>query len=140
MLKIRRTYTRKQQNNRHDEQDLREQVAGYLRAQYPSIIFRFDIADVKLTIPQAVRLSRINNPGHPDLTVYEPRQPYSGLILELKKDKGQLYDKYGYIRQNKHIFAQRQILDALTKKGYKAVFACGFEEAMEIIDYYLKLI
>lgn len=138
MLKIKRTYVRKIKQNKHDEQDLRVAVAEYLKYQYPDIIYRFDIADLKLNIQQAVRLNKINNSGHPDLTIYEVRKPYAGLILELKKDHDQLYDHYGNLRQNKHILSQKQVLDILTKKGYKALFACGFDETVKIINEYLN--
>jgi hypothetical protein len=38
---------------------------------------------------------------------------------------------------NEHICEQFDMLEQLRRRGYKAEFACGFDEAKKIIDEYL---
>ena len=39
---------------------------------------------------------------------------------------------------SKHIDEQAEVLERLEFRGYRAVFAVGFDEAKEVIDEYLK--
>ena len=59
--------------------------------------------------------------------MYEPRGPFHGLAIELKKEKG------GRVSQ-----AQKDWLNALEMRGYKATVAKGYEEAVETLLAYLK--
>ena len=65
--------------------------------------------------------------GFPDLFIYEPRGNYNGLAIELK---------VGY---NKPTIEQLNWLKNLTNKGYLATTCTGIDEAIKIIDEYLKL-
>jgi hypothetical protein len=58
------------------------------------------------------------------------------LFIELKKEGTRL--KNGKMPNTKHIREQKDILNKLWSIGYLAGFACGFDEAKKIIDYYLK--
>lgn len=144
------------------EADLQVQVADYLRLQYPDVIFHSDYGSgIKLTIGQAIKQKRQNG-GHrawPDMFIAEPRavkasckvmqsedsvirvshfieQKY-GLFIELKKDGTKIFTKKGTLVANEHIREQFDMLKQLRRKGYVAEFACGFDEAKEIIDNYL---
>ena len=55
--------------------------------------------------------------GFPDLFIYEPRNNYHGLAIELK---------VGYNKPT-------------NERGYKANVCTGIEETLEIINKYLKL-
>ena len=60
-------------------------------------------------------------------------RPKHGLMIELKKAGTRIYKKDGTL-------VARGILELLTawrNKAYMAEFACGFDEAKEIIDRYL---
>ena len=144
------------------EHDLYEQIAQYLQLRYPSIIYRFDLAaDLKLSIGQARKHKALHpTRGYPDLFIAEPRnvkaiakqidndanhvigaftlleQKY-GLFLELKRQGTRIYKKDGTLTANEHIQEQAKMLEELRKRGYKAEFACGFDEAKRIIDEYL---
>lgn len=122
------------------EEKLAEAVSTYLKMQYPSVDFRFDLsADLRLTIGQAVKNKRIQSEkGYPDLFIAEPRKGYCGLFLELKKDRSAIYRKDGSLRKDKHTKKQKNRLDRLEDKGYKSLFACGFSEVKSILDEYLK--
>ena len=72
----------------------------------------------------------------PDLFIAEPRHGYAGLFIELKNT--QIYKADGSLRKNEHVEEQAAVLKALQERGYKAVFAVGFDEARDIIDMYLS--
>jgi len=65
--------------------------------------------------------------GVPDLFICEPNKEYSGLFIEMKKEKG------GVVSDD-----QKQWITQLIFRGYSAVVANGFLEAKEIIDEYFK--
>jgi hypothetical protein len=64
--------------------------------------------------------------GFPDLFIYEPRGSYHGLAIELK---------VGY---NKPTVEQLTWLNKLTERGYIAEICTGIDEALEVINTYLK--
>ena len=64
--------------------------------------------------------------GFPDLFIYEPRGNYYGLAIELK---------VGYNKPTKEQLYWR---NELNKRGYKAEICNGIDEALEVIDDYLK--
>lgn len=125
---------------RQKEESLQIQVANYLRIQYSSVIFRSDFAaGIKMSIGQAMKHKRMQcGKSYPDLFIAEPRNGYSGLFLELKKDFSEVFKKDGSLRDLPHIQEQQKMLWRLQEKGYAAVFACGFDDAKEFIDNYLK--
>lgn len=145
------------------EAELQTQVADYLRLQYPGVLFHSDFGSgIKLTMGQAIKQKRQNGgrKSWPDMFIAEPRnvkaiakqidyddnrvigaftlleQKY-GLFLELKRQGTRIYKKDGTLTANEHIQEQAKMLEQLRKRGYKAEFACGFDEAKKIIDEYL---
>lgn len=130
------------------EKQLCEHIAVYLQLQYPTVIYRFDLAaDLKLTVGQAARHKKLHpKRGYPDLFIAKsaPRcidgswkYEYHGLYLELKKHDTRLKKKNSDWA-SEHIAEQAKTLEKLRKEGYKAEFACGFNEAIKLIDEYLK--
>lgn len=131
------------------ELDTQRQVAEYLRLRYPSVLFHSDYGSgIKLTIGQATIQRRLNGGRRswPDMFIAEPRAVrledgsichYCGLFLELKREGVKIYKKNGDLVANEHIREQYDMLQALYGKGYKAEFACGFDEAKRIIEEYL---
>lgn len=120
------------------EKTLHRGVCDYLRLQYPGTLFNSDLAGAtKLTAGQAVQLKHLrNHRGYPDLVIYEPRNGYAGLFLELKREGERIYKKDGSPASD-HISEQMDCLLELRDRGYKAEMAVGFEEAREIIDNYM---
>lgn len=127
--------------NRKYEESLQMQVATYLKVKHPDIIFRSDFAaGIKMTMGQAVKHRRMQHSrAFPDLTIFHGNHEYRGLFLELKKSYDQVYRKDGTIREDEHVKEQAEMLSKLQLRGYKAVFACGFDEAINIIENYLKM-
>ena len=130
------------------EAELQKQVAIYLRMQYPEVMFRSDFgAGVKLTPRQAI-IQKIQNGGRrawPDMFIAEPvprcidgswKYEWNGLMIELKKEGTHLKKRNGEWASD-HIREQAEVLEALQDRGYRAEFAVGFEEAINLIDEYL---
>ena len=121
------------------ESDLQQQVADYLRLQYPDVMFHSDFGSgIKLTMGQAVKQKKLNGGRRawPDMIIAEARGGYHGLFIELKKDGTRLVKRDG-TPASQHIAEQEHVLIGLSDAGYKAMFAVGFEQAKEVIDNYL---
>ncbi|MBR3207726.1 MAG: hypothetical protein IKF58_15135 [Bacillus sp. (in: Bacteria)] len=135
------------------EAQLQEQVAQYIRLQYPDVLFHSDFGSgIKMTKGQAIKQKRQNGGirGWPDMFIAEPlgyvgeRYPDSaagqmetaGLFLELKKEGTRIKKKNGEWA-SEHIAEQALVLEKLEKRGYVARFAVGFNEAKQIIDEYI---
>lgn len=119
---------------------IQQQVADYLRMQYPNVIFHSDFGSgIKLTMGQAVKQKRLNGGlrAWPDMFIAEPTDKYSGLFIELKKDGARIKKQSGDWA-SEHIAEQADMLCKLQHRGYKADFAIGFENAKEVIDNYLR--
>lgn len=131
------------------ELDIQIQVADYLRLRYPNVLFHSDYGSgLRLTPGQAVKQKRLQGGRRawPDMFIAVPRiitksngnyvvKP--GLFLELKRPDVKIRKKNGDLVANEHIREQAALLDELSKRGYEAYFACGFDEAKKIIDKYL---
>lgn len=130
------------------ESELQKQVAIYLRAQYPDAIFHSDFGSGVKLAPWQAKTQKIQNGGRrawPDMFIAEvaPRcidgswkYEWHGLFIELKKEGVRLKKKNGEWA-SEHIKEQAEILKELTKRGYMAEFAVGFDEAINLIDEYL---
>jgi hypothetical protein len=120
------------------EEKLQIAVCKYLKLQYPDVIFTAESSGLKLTIGQAVIAKKLRSSrGLPDLMILEPNKYKNGLFIELKAEGFRL--KNGDIPNNEHTREQAELLVSLWGRGYAAYFACGFDEAKEIIDEYLNL-
>lgn len=132
---------------------LQQQVADYLRLQYPHTLFHSDYGSgVKLT-PRQAAIQKRQNGGRrawPDMFIAEPRLlgdhgediwmvqclTSGGLFLELKKEGTRLKKRDGEWTSG-HIAEQAKTIESLRQCGYCAEFAIGFDEAKKIIDRYL---
>ncbi|MCL2095078.1 hypothetical protein FWH13_03070 [Candidatus Saccharibacteria bacterium] len=145
----------------HSEAILHQQVADYLRLQYPDVPFRTDYAaGLKMTMGQAAKQKRLQGgrKAWPDLFIAHPstlrdhvrtadgsisylpnagaRVDFHGLFIELKREGERLKKRNGEWA-TEHITEQAKTLDNLRDNGYMAEFAVGFDEAKKIIDEYL---
>ncbi len=117
---------------------LYRQVAYYLRAQYPEVMFHFDPTGLHLTKTQAGMLKGIQGgKGWPDLFIAEGRHGFRGLFVELKAEGLKLYKRDGSFT-SPHLKEQDDCMLDLERAGYQAVFAIGFDHAKKIIDDYLN--
>lgn len=119
------------------EESIHQAVCKYIKSQYPDCIFSSESGGIRLTMGQAIKAKSLRSESKlPDLLIMEARGGYCGLFIEIKKDSVWLRD--GSLSKDKHIQAQAAVLDRLKKKRYYAVFGCGLELTMSIIDRYMK--
>lgn len=131
------------------EKKLSYQIATFLKLQYPKVEFRFDIAaDLKLTIGQAsiVKNKLKHKRGYHDLTILEPKGEYHGLLLELKKDKSEVFRQDGKLKRKVdkktgkcHNQEQSEHLEKMRKKGYFADYGFGFLDTVKKVKNYMEL-
>jgi len=120
------------------EQITHSQICQYIKAQYKSAIFNTDLSGIRLPMGLAVKASKLrSSSGFPDIVIYEPRGRYYGLFIELKKEGLKLYKKNGEFK-TPHLQVQASMISQLLKRGYFASFACGFDDAKDIIDEYMN--
>jgi hypothetical protein len=121
-----------------------EQIAIAITNHYlvtaPDILIHHDFGSgTKLSISQAKRQKALNpRRGHPDLMIYEPRGKYVGLAIELKRDGVKIAKKDGS-PVSQHIKEQNDYLEALHKRGWRAFFCIGYDDAVKTIDNYLGI-
>ena len=121
-----------------NEKTIHKQVCEYIRLQYPGVIFNSDLSGIKLTMGQAVQVKQLRSSrAFPDLVIYEPREPFHALFLELKADGVKLFRRDGFWKSD-HLREQADMISDLKKRGYHADFAIGFDDARQKIDWYLK--
>jgi hypothetical protein len=122
------------------EEVVHSQICQYLRLQYPQVLFNTDLLGIRLTPGQARKVKPLRSSrAWPDIFLPEPRGQYFGLYVELKKEDVCLLTKKGTLQNNLHYREQDNMLKKLMARGYKAVFAVGFDQAKEMIDEYLNL-
>ena len=121
------------------EAELQANVALCIRMQYPDVLFHSDFGSGIKLKPWQAKAQKIQNGGRrawPDMFIAEPIDKYAGLFIEFKKEGTRLKKKNGEWASD-HIYEQALVLEQLREKGYKAEFAVGYREAIELIDDYL---
>lgn len=98
--------------------------------RYPELRLLFHIGNGGYrTKSEAVRLKRLGvHPGVSDLFLPVARKGYHGLWIEMKIQKGGKLSK-----------AQKEWLDDMFQQGYLAVRCDGADEAIGMLERYLKL-
>lgn len=121
------------------EETLHLKVCDYLRKNYPDVLFRTDFSSgMKMTPGQAAKHKKFQKGrAWPDLFIAESNNFASGLFLEIKAEDVIVFKKNGKIRKNKHLIEQDKMLKELRKKGYRARFAIGYNQAIFEIQQYL---
>lgn len=121
------------------EEQEHKQISEYIKYQYPNVIFNTDMSGMKLTIGQGKKAAGLRSKDKfPDIIIYHVNNDYAGLFIELKKTGTKLYKK-DLTFKSEHLEQQHETLQRLQARGYKAVFAIGFDQAKTIIDNYMKI-
>lgn len=128
------------------EEMTHERVVRYIRRTYPGVIFRTDFAaGIKMTIGMASKHKRLQyRRAFPDIFIYSGAMrpsvlgelQYFGLGLELKAANVKLKKRDGSWASD-HLAEQAAMMKELEAAGYMCTFACGYEEAIAVIDFYL---
>jgi hypothetical protein len=110
------------------EQELHTAVVKYLNWM-PNILFTSTLGGIYLgnaSWNQKRILKTHYKKGVPDILIFEPRNDYNGLMIELKTTKG------------KTSIHQKEWIDKLNDRKYMAVVCRGFKDAIDTIDLYFK--
>lgn len=129
------------------EEIIQKQVCQYLKMQFPNVMFRSDTSSGRWEYSRAALAAKVvfnSNKSWPDLFIYEPRKvngvQYAGLAIELKKEGTTIVvtrgTRKGMLTSDPHIQEQYLLLRTLKDRGYYANFACGFDQAKHLIDWY----
>jgi hypothetical protein len=113
-------------------------IAEYLSLKYPDVLFQTEaLSNVKLSIPQAVRLKRLNKfkAAMPDIIILKPSGMFHGLCIEMKTESP--FRKDGKIKSRDLLRRQLKTLLTLKDLGYRAMFCWSIEMAQNAIDDYL---
>ena len=113
------------------ESRLQSEVVKYIQLQYPKVKYCASLGGIRTSMTQAVMAKRTGYvKGFPDLFIYESRTvdgiTYHGLALEIKTIKG---------RATKE---QKEWIEALNERGYKAEIVKGLPDILDLIDSYLN--
>lgn len=125
--KKRGTSTRKSTGKRNGspEHDIQVMVVDYLDSFDEKPLFSATVGGVRVAMHTALKMKRGGyRKGIPDLLIFEPRNGYAGLAVEIKTDKG---------RASEH---QKEWQSRLSERGWKAVICKGYEACIDAIDEY----
>lgn len=130
--------TNKHNMRANKEYQICKAITQYLRLQYPSVMFHWDLAGLNLSRAQAGMMKAIQGQrGYPDLFIAKESHGFHGLFLEIKAITPFL--KNGMtLKSDKHLQEQDSNHKKLRWDGYWAEFVTGFDEAKTVIDHYLN--
>ena len=121
---------KRKSTNRHaegSEFDIQRRFTEYIDTTFPDLLWCASAGGARTSMREAVRLKQSGyKRGFPDVFIYEPRGPFHGLSIELKKPKG------GRVSTHQKEWKQR-----LSERGFKATIAKGYDEAVTILTDYL---
>jgi len=110
------------------ESNQQELVIKYLRLAYPDALYCASAGGMRTSYLQAIKMKRTGYvKGFPDLFIYEPRNEYNGLAIEMKKEKGGVASP-----------EQKRWQEQLRNRGYASYICKGNEEAIKVIDEYFN--
>lgn len=111
-----------------NEQRQQQAIVTYLQLQYKNVRFCASLGgqyqQYQSQRTKAIKTGYIK--GFPDLQITEARKEYHGLFIELKTKTGRLTPY------------QKEWIQDLNERGYLAKCCKGMDEAIALIDWYLK--
>ena len=115
-------------------------ISKWLKLQHKEVYFTFDPSGLKLPIGLASKAKQMRSPerGWADMLILEPNREHNGLLIELKKDRAEVYTKAGSERVDEHNREQRNFMNIMRYKGYAATYAFSVDDAIQKIESYLK--
>ena len=114
--------------NGSPEHDIQVQLVDYLDTLMPAPLYSATVGGVRVAMHTALRMKRAGyRKGIPDLLIFEPRNGYVGLALEVKTKTG---------RASEH---QLKWQKELQNRGWKAEIRKGLEQCLEAIDEYFGI-
>ena len=120
--------TSRRKTTPESEANQQEIVIKYLKLAYPDALYCASAGGMRTSYLQAIKMKRTGYvKGFPDLFIYEPRNEYNGLAIEMKKEKGGVASP-----------EQKRWQEQLRNRGYASYICKGNEEAIKVIDEYFN--
>lgn len=111
--------------NGSPEHDIQVRITNHLEAMEVPPLYSATVGGVRVAMHTAVRMKQAGyKKGIPDLLIFEPRNGYTGLAVEVKTLKG---------RPSEH---QKMWIQKLRDRGWKAEICKGLDKCIETIDEY----
>lgn len=109
-------------------------VANYIRLRYPNILWTASSAGMwsNMHVGKKYKAMGVKR-GCPDIMIFEPRNNWFGLFIEMKTAKTFCTEK-GTLS-----IYQESWINELNKRNYSAAVCYGSDEAIKIIEAYFKL-
>lgn len=118
---------KRKSKNKQPEYELQKAICRYLDIKYNKVFYNGSAGGMRTYMSVAKKMKQTGyKSGFPDIFIYEPRGEYSGLAIELK------------VKGNYASPKQKEVLQLLNNAGYLAKVCTGFDNAIEVIDDYLK--
>lgn len=120
-------------------------IVAWLQLAYPGVLVHADVLSA-LPLRTMAAKSKVKkmggNAGWPDLFIAKPTALYHGLFVELKR-KGEhpivmSRKTKAPAWRDEHVECQAQVLARLRDQNYHADFAVGFDDAVGMIEKYLR--
>lgn len=120
----------------------KEQIAlcQYIKLQYKEVVFNSDHSGIRVSQGLANKIKALKSEnGIPDLSIDEPRGGYFGLKIEMKATGNSPFRKTGMLKNDTHLRNQWKMLAKLQVKGYYTGFCVGYDQAVQVVDWYMNL-
>lgn len=109
------------------EYEMQKEFVKWIRVNHPTVLFCATVGGKTCHLIENVKARATGyNKGIPDIIVYEPRNGYHGLAMELKTRNGVLSPE------------QKEWIDALNKRKYRACVPRSVDECKEEFTKYFE--
>ena len=100
----------------------------YVELMHPTLLYTISPAGFIMSAGMGMKMIRMGyRKGTPDVTFYEPRGSYHGLLIEFKAPGGTVSD------------AQKDFIKQADDRGYKTAICFSTAQGIAILDEYLRL-
>lgn len=121
------------------EKKLHKSICKFIQLQYKDVYFLSDPSGMRVSIGLAVELKSMRSEhSQLDIVILEPNRNWNALIIEVKKEKSEVFKKNGEFRDTEHVRNQNKSVKHLNKKGYYADYVWSLNQAMLIINHYMS--
>ena len=111
--------------NGSPEHDIQVLVVDHLEAMAPVPLYSSTVGGVRVAMGTAIKMKQAGyKKGIPDLLIFEPRNGYIGLAIEVKTAVGRASDH------------QKEWQRKLQERGWRAEICKGLNACIELIDEY----
>ena len=114
--------------NGSPEHDIQVRIVDYLEDMEAVPLYSATVGGVRVAMHTALRMKQAGyKKGIPDLLIFEPRNGYYGLAIEVKTAVG---------RASEH---QKVWQEELKKRGWRAEICKGLDACIKVIDDYFSV-